>query len=137
MAEVDDRTEYESPRRREPLVFEDRELGCVVRLDSWMQRKKVPGQKWELHAFGVNLSYMELGDVPDGEFRDVLRYDCEHYHVEVHRFWESRHPVELEAFRDQPLGEAYRFCERDLRRHYRDYIRKLRRRLGQNGEDGD
>lgn len=71
------------------------------------------------------------------ELRNAIRYDCEHYHVEVHRFWESRHPVELEAFRDQPLGEAYRFCEQDLKRHYRDYVQKMRRRIEREEEDGD
>jgi len=109
-----------------PLVFEDPELRCIVRIDAWMQRKKEPGRKWTLHAFGVHLSYLELAEAPEGDLQDVIRYDCEHFPVEVHRFWISPEPVEVKEWAGKDLGEVLRLCLQDVRENYRIYIQHMR-----------
>ena len=109
-----------------PIVFEDPELGCVVRIDAWMQRKRVPGKKWTLHAFGVQLGYLELDEAPEGDFQAVLRYDREHFPVEVHKFWISPDPIPVKEWEGKDVGEVLRLCLQDVRENYRVYIQHMR-----------
>ncbi|MFQ5796664.1 MAG: hypothetical protein ACE5JP_16670 [Candidatus Bipolaricaulia bacterium] len=120
-----DETIYGPREKRRPDIFEDQELGCTVRIDSWIRRKKEPGKKWEVHDFGINLSYKVAEDAPENEFQDVVRYDCRHYHAEMHKFWISPVPIELKWAVGKQLDEIFEVCKQDIKENYRSYIKHM------------
>lgn len=80
----------------------------------------------EVHKFGINLSYKEPEDPPEAEFRNVVRYDCTHYHAEIHRFWRSKRPEELKWAKDLRLDGIFNRCREDIMKNYRSYIQRMR-----------
>ena len=108
------------------VVWTDTALRCIVRIDSWLQRKKEPRKKWEVHKFGINLSYMELENAPDGDYTNVIRFDCQHFHAEVHEFWQSSDPVPLKWAKDKSRDRIFSICSDDIKSNYREYIGKMR-----------
>jgi len=98
----------ERARRFAPLVFDDLELGCTVRIDARFYQRRKRGQKWTIYKIEINLSYRELTAPLTTGFRDVVRYDCKHYPIEKHEFWKSNRPQDLsELFRGRSLAEIF------------------------------